>query len=853
MRVPWEWLGELVDLPESASARSVADALTRVGLAVESIDRSAAPFTGPVVIGRVLAVEELTGLRKPIRYCAVDVGAEHGGTRSIICGAPNVAEAAHVVVALPGSVLPGGVAIAERTAYRRTSQGMICSGRELGVSDEQAGILILDPSDTPMTVGEPAARVLGFDDPILVVGVTPDRGYALSMRGIAREVGLALDVPFHDPVSMLHPGTGSTGTGSTGTGSTGTGSTGTGWTGPADAPTVPMAEAAIVASATIAAAEGADRLVLRTLTGLTDAASPAWLSRRLRACGMRSISAAVDITNYVMLELGQPLHAFDRSRVSGGLTARWAVAGERLQTLDGIVRELSPADLVIADDRGPLALAGVMGGASSEVTADTEAVILEAAHFLPVAIARSSRRHRLTTEASRRFERGVDPQVAQAASVRAAGLLADVCGAATVGVAEAGVPAVSAPIVIAAGHPGAVAGMPIGADEVRSRLISVGCAVADVAGDGERLTVTAPSWRPDLSEPADLVEEVLRLRGYDELPATLPVGRGGRGFTLRQRRRQQVGRLLAGMGAVEVLTYPFTGPISWQALGLPPDDERRQAVRLANPLSEERPFLRTEMISGLLEVAHRNNARGNGPAVIVECGPVMRPRPGMDGPVVHPAVDRRPTAAECAALDALLPEQPLHLGLLDWSSGEWAEPIRWIADLAADLGCTIAVEPTADAPFHPGRAALVRLAGGQVLGHAGQLHPEVCAAYGLPPASGAAEIDLDRLLDAATEVIAAPLSSHPVAKEDLAFVVADDIASEVVARAIRDGVGPLIESVTLFDAYRGPQIPAGLVSLAFTLRLRAPDRTLSPAEIRAARQAALDAAARVGAQLREEA
>jgi len=858
MRVPLEWLAEFVSLPVHLPAREVAEALTRVGLAVETIDGGATAFTGPVVVGRVTQIEELTGLRKPIRVCAVDVGGDHGGIRSIVCGATNVRTGDDVVVALPGSVLPGGE-IAERVAYQRRSEGMICSARELGLAEDHEGVLILGdgPTGRLLEPGLPAGEVLGLDEPVLVLGITPDRGYALSIRGVAREAGLALGVDFRDPADIPAP---------------------------ADPhrPDPGAAERGALVRAHLAAGSGADRLHLLTLTGADpEAVTPEWAKRRLRACGMRPISAVVDVTNYVLLETGQPLHAFDRSQVGEGLTARWALAGEQLQTLDHVVRTLTEEDLVISDERQALALAGVMGGAASEVGPTTTGIVVEAAHFLPRGIARTSRRHRLSTEASRRFERGVDPEVAEPAARRAAALLAEWTGAHLLGHSTAGEPAPRRALELPAALPGEVAGMPIPEAEVRDRLVAIGCEVGEGTGPPPRvLHVWPPSWRPDLVDPADCVEEVLRLRGYETLPATLPRGPVSRGWTAAQHLRQQVGRLCAGMGGVEVLTYPFTGPQDWQQAGFPTSDPRRRALRLANPLSEERPFLRTELLTGLLAVAHRNIARGNARAVIYEIGIVMRPRadllradlPGPDLPgsglpadlpvdlpaglavglPPRPPVDRRPTEAEVAALDALLPEQPLHLGLVDWRTGRWEEPIRWIADLAADLGCPLAVTEVAQAPFHPGRAGLLSLADGTVLGVAGQLHPRVCEAYGLPTDSGAAEIDLDTLIAAATPVIASPLSSHPVASEDLAFVVAETVRSSDLGALLRDGGGPLVESVTLFDVYRGPQVPDGEVSMAFTLRLRAPDRTLTPAEIRTVREGAVAAAATLGARLRAE-
>ena len=364
MRVSLSWLREFA--PVDASAHDIAQALIRLGFEVEGIDIVGEGVSGPLVIGRVVSIEELTEFKKPIRFCQVEVGAEHGGVRGIVCGARNFAEGDTVVVALPGSMLPGGFAIAARETYGRTSDGMICSERELGLSDAHAGILILDGSLAP---GADAATLLGLGDTVLDVSVNPDRGYAMSVRGLAREVAAAFDVPFVDPADQLEdlstPAAG--------------------------------AQPRDVRRATPACS----LFVLRTLRDVNaKAATPLWMRSRLQAAGMRSVSVVVDITNYVMLELGQPLHAFDADRVNGTVTVRNADEGESLELIDHTRRVLSSDDVVIADDSGVLSLAGIMGGACSEISDETTNVLIEAAHFDADAIAASCRRHRVSTDAS---------------------------------------------------------------------------------------------------------------------------------------------------------------------------------------------------------------------------------------------------------------------------------------------------------------------------------------------------------------------------------------------------------------------------------------------------------------------
>ncbi|MDX6274823.1 MAG: phenylalanyl-tRNA synthetase beta chain, partial [Frankiales bacterium] len=568
MRVPMSWLRELVPLPAENSGRAVAERLVRAGLEVETVERTG-DVEGPLVIGRVVDfVEETASNGKTIRWCQVDTGGSQA--RGIVCGALNFAVGDHVVVALPGATLPGGFQITARKTYGHVSDGMICSVRELGIGDEHDGILVL--SDAP-DVGADAVAFLGLGDEVLDIAVTADRGYCLSMRGVARETATAYGVEWSDPAGLVVPT-----------------AEGGGW------------------PVSVEDALGCDAFVARTVSGVDPArATPAWLAQRLLAAGMRPISVVVDVTNYVMLELGQPIHGYDRDRLRGAIVVRRAAAGEELKTLDGAVRSLSAEDLVIADDSGPIGVAGVMGGASTEVSETTTAVVVEAAHFDSVAVARSARRHKLPSEASRRFERGVDPWLPERAAQRVVELLVELAG----GTDEPGQTAVQArqPAPVIALDPEYVTrrtGLEVEPAEVRRRLEQVGCAVA---GDW---TVTPPSWRPDLVDPADLVEEVIRLVGYDKVPSLLPRTVPGRGLSAEQRRRRTVGIALAAAGYVEVLNYPFIGEHDLDALSIPADDERRRLVRLTNPLSAEQPAFRTTLLPGLLAAAVRNVGRGLG-------------------------------------------------------------------------------------------------------------------------------------------------------------------------------------------------------------------------------------------------
>ncbi|MFH9739545.1 phenylalanine--tRNA ligase subunit beta [Streptomyces roseolus] len=840
MRVPLSWLREYVDLPATETGRDVQAKLITAGLEVETVEQLGAGLTGPLVVGKVLTIEELTEFKKPIRFCTVDVGSANGTgePQEIICGARNFAVGDKVVVALPGAVLPGDFRIAERKTYGKVSRGMICSSEELGMGeDPNHGIIILPPEHE---VGLDATALLELYDEVLDIAVTPDRGYCLSMRGVAREAAIAYGLPLRDPALLDVPAPNSYG--------------------------YPVQ---------IADPIGCDRFTARTVVGLApEARSPIWLQRRLQKAGMRPISLAVDITNYVMLELGQPLHAYDRTRIDGPIGVRRAEAGEKITTLDGTVRVLDAADLVITDNRGPIGIAGVMGGADTEIAdpvtdAETGAVtgssevVIEAAHFDAISIARTARRHKLSSEASKRFERGVDPQAAAAAAQRCVDLLVLLAG----GTAEAGVTEIAAPsaprtITMPANHPDKVAGVDYGRETVVRRLQEVGC---DVYGQDE-LVVTVPSWRPDLSEPNDLAEEVIRLEGYENLPSTLPKPPAGRGLTERQRVHRRVGRALAGAGYVEALNYPFMGQQVLDQLGLDADDARRKVVTLVNPLSDEEPALRTTLLPGLLGALRRNDSRGSHDLALFETGLVFRPE-GEPKAAVRLPVDRRPTDEEIAGVNAALPAQPRRAAVVLagareqsgwWGKGrpaDWADAIEAARTIAAEAGAELLIEADQHAPWHPGRCAAfhVMVDGVKTLaGHGGELHPRVVKALGLPARSCAMELDLDVLEKASEGPVKAPrISAFPVATQDVALVVDQAVPSSEVESHLAEGAGELLESIRLFDVYTGDQVGEGKKSLAYALRFRAADRTLTVEEATAARDAAVARAAEhTGAVLR---
>ncbi|MFF3908812.1 phenylalanine--tRNA ligase subunit beta [Streptomyces sp. NPDC001848] len=836
MRVPLSWLREYVDLPATETGRDVQAKLISAGLEVETVEQLGADLKGPLVVGQVLTIEELEGFKKPIRYCTVDVGQANGTgePQEIVCGARNFAVGDKVVVALPGAVLPGDFAIAERKTYGRMSRGMICSSDELNMGDDGTkGIIVLPPATE---VGKDAIELLELVDEVLDIAVTANRGDCLSIRGVARETAIAYGLPLRDPALLDVP-----------------------------------APNAFGHPVKISEPLGCDRFTARTVTGVDpEARSPIWLQRRLQKVGMRPISLAVDITNYVMMEIGQPLHAYDRKLVQGTIGVRRAEEGEKFTTLDGVTRALHAEDLVITDDRGPIGLAGVMGGANTEIAdhddvenATTE-IVIEAAHFNAVSIARTARRHKLSSEASRRFERGVDPLAAAAAAQRTVDLLVLLAG----GTADAGVTEIIAPsaphtIAMPADHPEKVAGVHYGRETVVRRLQEVGC---DVYGQDE-LIVTVPSWRPDLDAQNDLAEEVIRLEGYENLPSTLPKPPSGRGLTRRQRLHRRVGRALAGAGYVEAPNYPFLSEQVFDQFALEADDPARRVVKLVNPLSDEEPALRTTLLPGLLGALRRNDGRGSHDLALFETGLVFHPREERRV-AAHLPVDRRPTDEEIAALNAVLPEQPRHVAVVLagareqdgwWGKGrpaDWADAVEAARTVAHEAGVELIVRKGRYGPWHPGRCAeLVIAADGaeQVVGHAGELHPRVLKALGLPERTCAMELNLDALEAVGDGTPQAPgISTFPVATQDVALVVDKPVPQAEVEAALREGAGELLESIRLFDVYENDeQLGEGRKSLAYALRFRAADRTLTVDEASAARDAAIALAAeRTGAVLR---
>jgi phenylalanyl-tRNA synthetase beta chain len=818
MRVALSWLREFVDAP--ADPALLEKALVRIGLEVEEMTDLGGSVTGDLKVGRVLEIEELTGFKKPIRHCKVDVG--NPEPQLIVCGARNFAEGDLVVVVLPGAVLPGDFAIAERMTYGRVSAGMICSARELGIGEDHSGIIVLPPGSAQP--GDEARPIVGLDDIVIELAITPDRGYCFSVRGVARELAHSLGLAYTDPVARITPLV-------------------------ADADGYPVV---------IEDPAGCDRFTAVAVRGVDPSAeSPAWMKARLVHSGQRSISLLVDITNYVMLELGEPMHAFDLDKLRGPLVVRRAVAGEKLATLDGVVRALDTDDMIIADDSGVISLAAVMGGASTEIGDGTTNVLFEAAHWAPLSVAHTARRHKLPSEASKRFERGADPAIGPVATARAIELLTEIAGGTVGGVTDVDTVAPRTEIRMSIDHPARIAGVDYDRDLPARLLVELGCAVVT---DGDALVVTPPTWRPDLNEPIELVEEVIRLAGYDDVPSVLPPLRPGTGLTAQQRRRRSVGRAMASAGYVETICLPFIAPGSFDALGLPDDDPRRIAIRLANPLSDEEPLMRTTLLSGLLAALRRNGGRGQRDLALFETGLVFLPTLGAPAAPAL-AVDHRPSDAELAEIDAALPDQPRHIAAVLtgefapagwWGAGQaasWSDAIEAARVAVTAAGQTATVRAATRAPWHPGRCAEI-VVGDTIVGYAGELHPEVCAALEIPRRTCAMEVNLDAIPLPGTPM-AEPLANYPLALIDVALVVPSATPAGEVESALISGAGELLEGVRLFDVYTSDALGADKKSLAYKLTFRAPDRTLTVEEAVAARDAAVAvAASRFGATLR---
>lgn len=836
MLISQDWVTRILGNANSGwtvSSEELDSGFVRVGFETEGYE-ALPETTGPLVIGQVVEIEELTQFKKPIRYCQVNVGQANGTgeLQGIICGARNFRLNDYVVVSLPGAELPGGFKIAARETYDHISNGMMCSAAELGFGPKADGIIVLG-EEVADKIGEDARPLIGLSDTVFDVNITPDRGYALSARGLTREIASAFDLTFPDVAQ--DPSVAGI-----------------------DTSVVPAPEGTLI-DVDLREETKAQRFGLRKVTGINPAArTPFWMERELMLSGQRSVNVATDVTNYVMLLLGAPMHAFDAEVVKGNLVVRNASEGEKFETLDHAQRELSEGDVVICDDNGIQSLAGVMGGTTSEISDETTDVYFESAIWDPITVARTSRRHKLSSEASRRFERGVDPAIVEVALDVACALLQQIAG----GTIEAGRTLVGdvakrEPISLRAAKPSEYAGIEYSQDTVVKRLREVGC---EVSG-GEELSVVPASWRTDIEMDVDLIEEILRLEGLEDIPTVLPTPVGGRGLTPAQKRRRAIGHGLAYAGYAEVLPSPFIANDTFDTWGLDKEDARRQTVSVQNPLESDKAILSTTLLPNLLEAIARNVARGRSDLALFGLQQVAFKR-ADSSPM--PSVESRPEDSVVTDLLDSLPLQPLHVATVatgniehegPWGAGRaysYADAIESARQVARSAGVDIAVKAAEQLPWHPGRCAAIVLASDEetVVGYAGELHPQVLEALELPARTCAMELDVSALpLD---EKFPAPvLSSFPALHQDIALVVDEETPAETVRRVVEEGAGDLLESVELFDVFRGEQLGEGKKSLAFQLLFRAGDRTLTDEEANEHRLAAADLAQqRLGAQMR---
>jgi phenylalanyl-tRNA synthetase beta chain len=807
MRVPLEWLLEHCD--PGLDPAGIEERLTMTGTKVEAVHHHGVGALERFVVGRVLDAQRHPGADR-LSVCRVDLG--NGETEQIVCGAPNVAAGQLVAVARPGAVMPDGTTLGTARLRGVESHGMILAEDELGIGTEHAGIIVLDGGAEP---GRPLADLLPIATEVLELEVTPNRPDCLGVYGVARELHAATGAPLGPPPWAEDPGT-------------------------------PGAVAG--AEVVVEAPDLCPRFTARVFEDVTIGPSPPWLKARLLAAGLRPISNVVDITNYSMLLVGHPLHAFDLDRVAGRrLVVRRARDGEQIETLDGQVRTLDGEMLVIEDADGPTSIAGVMGGARSEVHAHTTRVLMEVASWVGPNIHRTSQVLGLRSEASTRFEKGLAPEQALEAQVVATRLMLDLTGArlvpGTIDVGGPGPPPTT--IRLRSAKVEGVLGLAIPIERQAELLRRLEFSVT-VAPRGEAeevgLDVAVPPFRRnDVTREADLIEEVARLDGLEKLPATLPPRRGaaGRLSTERTLRRRAVDALV-GRGLFEIIGWSFTAPALADRLRLDPDDPRRAFVVLENPMSEDASILRTTLLGSLLDVARLNQARGTADLRLFECGTVYRARDGGELPHEH------------RSLGAIL------TGRLQPPSWGTPEPPR--ASFFATkgfLGASLdavripwTVEPAVEPFLHPGRSARV-LAGGEPVGWIGELHPLVARAWDLVDA-GAFEIDLDRALGHATAVPQfEDIASFPALHMDLAVAVPESVPAAAVVDVVRRAGGELLETARVFDVFRGAQVGEGRVSLALALSFRAPDRTLTDEDVTPPRERIVAALAdELGGELR---
>lgn len=787
MKFTLNWLKEYIDTDLDAAA--VAARLTMLGLEVDAVQPLCPDLSG-VFVARVETVARHPNADK-LTLCDVAVGNDR---KRVVCGAPNVRAGMLTAIALPGAVLPAGFSIKPATIRGEASEGMLCSAKELGISDEQAGIMDITAEVAP---GLPLMEALGLNDTLVEVDLTPNRPDCASVIGIAREVAGFTGQPLRKPVQAVPRLTGQ------------------------GLPFKVLVEAA-----------DCPRYAARMVKNVTIAPSPWWLRQRLQAVGLRPINNVVDITNLVMLEYGQPLHAFDFDKLHGGsIVVRKARAGETLETLDGVSRSLDPEMLLICDAQRPVAIAGVMGGANTEVDGKTATVLLESACFDPLSIRRTASRLNMSTDASYRFERGVDPQVAPLAMERAIQLIAALAGGEIVADGVDWCEGVKEPasITLRVSRTGDLLGVQLDAAAIAKSLnsIEISCAIQDA----ETLVVRPPSFRVDLEREVDLIEEVARLIGYNEIPMALPLvpmsfpdKDGARAL------RQRLARTMTALGFHEAVNYSFVAPLHFDLLALAADDPRRRTIHLLNPLAEDQSVMRTMLLPGLLENARRNIYHQRQDLRLFELGKVFSPREGQG----QPDEEERLAAVLSGRRH---PEAPLL-----WT-GETTVDIHDLIGIVEELRgqlrlplLQLAASPVPPAYADPAVAMRIEI-DGHAVGELGKFSAGVLKSFGIKQEVFYLDMSLSRLVGCAAAPKAfAPLPRFPSVKWDLAVVVPESVAAGDMVTAITACNEEYIEHVEIFDVYRGKNIGAGLKSIALAITYRAADRTLDDATVGAIHQ-----------------
>ena len=819
MRVPFGWLTSLCD--PGLDPEALAERLSMTGTEVERLERLGVVSADGFVVGGVLAVEAHPNADR-LSVCRVDVGEPE--PRTIVCGAPNVAAGQTVAVALPGAVMPDGTELGEAKLRGVASSGMILSETEMEIGDDASGIAVLERAEP----GTPLAEVLPIAETVLDLEITPNRPDCLGVHGVAREVHAATGAELApDPWS-------------------------------ADAEPSGDDDVSDHASVRVDVPDLCPRFTARAFEGVTIGPSPPWLKARLLAAGQRPINNVVDITNYVMLLTGQPLHAFDLDRVPGGeIVVRAAAEGERMTTLDGVERTLDAETVLVCDRERPSGIAGIMGGQVSEVSDETTRVLLEAANWNGPNILRTSNLLGLRSEASTRFEKGLHPDLTLRGQAVASRLLVELCGArlvpGTIDVDAGGFE--PRRVAVRPARAEALLGMEVPEADAIGHLERLGLVVE--RGEGELVaTIPADRWF-DLTREVDLIEEIGRIHGLDEhLPITLPErGAGPGGLGREGRLRRAVEDALAGAGVDEAVTWSFDSPGRPSRLGL--DEAESRSILLSNPMSAEGAAMRTELIGGLLDVVARNAARGAERVAVFESGRAYLPErpPAGDNVLAGSFAGERPSPAwephriGCALSGPLRDpswrEQP--------APADFYDAKGLLEHACAAVGVAVAAEPAARPFLHPARSAAVIL-GGEEIGWIGEIHPRLAAALDLPGDRPVAafEIDLGPVLAASSagRETYEDVTSFPAVAEDIAVVAPTERSASRIAAVVAEAGGELLREVCVFDVYEGEQVPEGHRSLALRLTFAAPDRTLTDEEVAERRAAIVEALSELGAQLR---